>query len=78
MAGEISARSIETSSELPEDQQQQGLDSTELTNESNSTAKHYQTLLKEHQRGGSPQYQEILPYNTVTVRLYTHNTIGQF
>lgn len=76
MAEEISVRSIETSSELPEDQQQQGLDSTELTNESNSTAKHYQPLLEEHQRSGSPQYQEILPCNTV--KLYTHNTVGQF
>ena len=59
MAKEISATCPEfpASNELPEDQQQQQLG----LSDSNGTTKHYQNLLEEQQRCGSPQYQEILP-----------------
>ena len=70
MAKEISATcpKFPASDELPEDEQQQqhGL------SDSNSTTKHYQNLLEEQQRCGSPQYQEILPYkcnNNVSLNL---------
>lgn len=67
MAEEISACCVEVSDELPEDQQQQGL------NDSSITVKHYQTLLEEHQRCGSPQYQEILPCTAVKVTVAQRN-----
>ena len=66
MAQQVSSACIEVSDELPEDEQQQEL----TTSDPNSTAKHYQTLLEQHQRCGSPQYQEILSckcYNTVSL-----------
>ena len=69
MAKEISATCPEfpASDELPEDQQQQqqqlGL------SDSNGTTKHYQNLLEEQQRCGSPQYQEILPCKRVSLNL---------
>ena len=74
MAKEVSATCPEfpASDELPEDQQQQqqqlGL------SDSNGTTKHYQNLLEEQQRCGSPQYQEILPCkrnNNVSLNLKT-------
>ena len=75
MAEEISATCPEfpASDELPEDEQQQQQQQPELS-DSNSTTKHYQNLLGEQQRCGSPQYQEILPCkrsNNVSLNLET-------
>ena len=80
MAKEISATCPEfpASDELPEDQQQQ--QQLGLSN-SNSTTKHYQNLLEEQQRCGSPQYQEILPCkrnNNVSLNLEINFYLQKF